>query len=104
MAAEKIESEINSRIITSLKIIDKFDRYNRLSKNQLDTLFQVADVDALLVYNSRGKLILKAPTELSSKNSIPDAIIQARLKRASSDTILTLYNDQNQAQERLAGV
>jgi len=103
-AAEKIEEEINSRILTNLKIIERLDQNNKLNQNQLDTLLQITNVEAIQLYNNDGKLIQKSVSETFLNDSIPLPIIKARSKESSKDTILTFYNNQNPERVRLAAI
>jgi len=101
-AAEKIESEINDRIIASLKIIEKLDQHHGLSQNELEELLSISSLEALYLYNNYGKLTLQATNKPLMAPSIPFAVIHARLKKTARDTILTIYDDQNPENEFLA--
>jgi len=103
-AAKEVEDEINSRILASVKIIERWDQNNPLSKDRLEELLVISDVEALQVYDARGKLLFQAKKKSSSISAIPMPILQPRLKGAHNDTILTLYDPQSSDKERLAAV
>ena len=93
IVAENIENETNNRILANLKIIEIMDQNIGLSQEQLDKLLPISRLEALLVYNVQGKLILKAIQDSSSTYSIPFPVLQHRLNKTLNDTILTLYDD-----------
>ncbi len=96
--AEKIEVDINNRILAGLKIIEVSDQNVGLSQKQLDKLFPVLEFEALHVYDA---LTLKVDHESSSAYSIPFPVLQHRLKEALNGTVLTLYDDRRPEEEHL---
>jgi PAS domain S-box-containing protein len=100
-AAETIEDEINSRVLSSIKIVEKLDQQERLSKSQLEELLEVANVEAIHVYDRRGTLTLSAAKDISSGNTIPFSMIQLRIQTSFRDTILTTYDYENPTEDQI---
>ena len=92
-AADRIEADMNDRIIANVKITAAMDQRNPLSKRELEGLLQMSGMEALQLYNEDGKLIQQVTKDPLQTYAIPFPVINARIMNSLPDTILTLYDE-----------
>ncbi len=92
-AADRIESDMNDRIIANVKIMESMDQRNPLSKDELERMLQISGMEALHVYYEDGKLLQQVTKDPLKIYAILFPVINARIKKSLPDTILTLYDE-----------
>ncbi len=92
-AADRIETDMNDRIIANVKIMATMDQRNPLSRKELEDLLLTSGMEALHLYNKDGKLIQQVTKNPLKAYTIPFPVINARIKKSLPDTILTLYDE-----------
>lgn len=101
LAAESIEGEINTRFLSSLRLVDELDRTQPLSAERLSKILPITEVEAIYIYNSTGHLIRHSKMNTESDREIPRPIILARLNAVQSDTLLPLVDALNPLEDRI---
>jgi signal transduction histidine kinase len=99
-AAEKIEIEINSKILINLKMLGKIIASSNISQSEQKKLFDDSGFDELMLYNINGEMERRL-TKQKKDFVIPTSVINSMLKKSFTDTIMVVYDEPEFEMEQL---
>ena len=92
-ASNEIDEELDNRILSILKLINQSNGPVELSDALIDDLFDKAGVEALFVYDERGRIVRQ--WNVRSDEAISPPPIGSLLADAVDDTVLTVFDSNN---------
>jgi len=103
-AAGELEEEINSGMISGLKLIEKLEQSRIISMKELHEMMLIAQFDEIHLYNAEGMLIKKASADSEQFHAIPANILQSALERKFKEMIFMLPDALDVKDDRMAAI
>lgn len=100
-AAQEFENAMNSRIISTLDVLERLDRLSPLTKKEALEMLQIADVDEIHIYDADGTPIIRVSSLENVSKPIPKTILQPRIKTFSEKHIFTVEDFPQPGEERI---
>lgn len=100
-AAQQFESEMNSRILSSLSILERLDRQTRLTRAEISEIVKIAHVDEIHIYGTDGATVLRVSSHETVGPSIPRGVLKPRMKAYSEMQVFSLDDYPRPGEERM---